>query len=145
MIELDLQIGAVQKQISTEKARLTAPGGKTLNAAVEEFQRLQMEAQFAQEVYQTALTALERGRVEATRTLKKVSVLQSAGMPEFPLEPRRLYNLIVFVLTAFLLAGVLQLLQKSLQSLLLEERHFSAHRFDNGRKQRQPFDPLRLQ
>ena len=110
MVELDLQIGAVQKQISTEKARLTAPGGKTLNAAVEEFQRLQMEAEFAQQVYQTALTALERGRVEATRTLKKVSVLQSAGLPEFPLEPRRLYNLIVFVLTAFLLAGVLQLL-----------------------------------
>ena len=51
-----------------------------------------------------------RSRVEATRTLKKVSVLQSAGLPEFPLEPRRLYNLIVFVLTAFLLAGVLQLL-----------------------------------
>ena len=110
VVELNLQIEAVQKQIGTEKARLTAPGGRTLNAAVEEFQRLQMEAQFAQEVYQTALTALERGRVEATRTLKKVSVLQSAGMPEFPLEPRRLYNLIVFVLTAFLLAGVLQLL-----------------------------------
>jgi capsular polysaccharide transport system permease protein len=110
VVELNLQIDAVQKQIGTEKARLTAPGGQTLNATVEEFQRLQMEAQFAQEVYQTALTALERGRVEATRTLKKVSVLQSAGMPEFPLEPRRLYNLIVFVLTAFLLAGVLQLL-----------------------------------
>lgn len=110
VVELNLQIEAVQKQIGTEKARLTAPGGKTLNAAVEEFQRLQMEAEFAQQVYQTALTALERGRVEATRTLKKVSVLQSAGMPEFPLEPRRLYNLLVFVLTAFLLAGVLQLL-----------------------------------
>jgi capsular polysaccharide transport system permease protein len=110
VVELNLQINAVQKQIGTEKARLTAPGGQTLNAAVEEFQRLQMEAEFAQQVYQTALTALERGRVEATRTLKKVSVLQSAGMPEFPLEPRRLYNLLVFVLTAFLLAGVLQLL-----------------------------------
>lgn len=110
VVELNLQIEAVQKQINTEKGRLTAPSGQTLNAAVEEFQRLQREAQFAQEVYQTALTALERGRVEATRTLKKVSVLQSAGMPEFPLEPRRLYNFIVFVLTAFLLAGVLQLL-----------------------------------
>lgn len=110
VVELNLQIEAVQKQIGTEKARLTAPGGQTLNAAVEEFQRLQMEAEFAQQVYQTALTALERGRVEATRTLKKVSVLQSAGMPEFPLEPRRFYNLLVFVLTAFLLAGVLQLL-----------------------------------
>lgn len=110
VVELNLQIDAVQKQIGTEKARLTAPGGKTLNTAVEEFQRLQLEAEFAQEIYKTSLVALERGRVEATRNLKKVSVLQSAGLPEFPLEPRRAYNLLVFVLTAFLLAGVLQLL-----------------------------------
>lgn len=110
VVELNLQIDAVQKQIGTEKARLTAPGGKTLNTAVEAFQRLQLEAEFAQEIYKTSLVALERGRVEATRNLKKVSVLQSAGLPEFPLEPRRAYNLLVFVLTAFLLAGVLQLL-----------------------------------
>lgn len=110
VVELNLQIDAVQKQIGTEKARLTAPGGKTLNTAVEEFQRLQLEAEFAQEIYKTSLVALERGRVEATRNLKKVSVLQSAGLPEFPLEPRRAYNLLVFVLTIFLLAGVLQLL-----------------------------------
>lgn len=110
VVELNLQIEAVQKQIASEKARLAAPGGKTLNTTIEAFQRLQIEAEFAQEIYKTALTALERGRVEATRTLKKVSVLQSAGLPEFPLQPRRLYNLMVFILTAFLLAGVLQLL-----------------------------------
>lgn len=110
VVELTLQIEAVQKQMATERARLTSPSGQTLNATVEEFQRLQLEAQFAQEVFNTALTALERGRVEATRTLKKVSVLQSASLPEYPLQPRRAYNLLVFVLTAFLLAGVLQLL-----------------------------------
>lgn len=110
VVELNLQIDAVQKQIATERARLAAPGGKTLNSTVEEFQRLQLDAEFAQEVYKTALTALERGRLEAARTLKKVSVLQSAGLPEYPLQPRRWYNLLVFVLGAFIAAGVLQLL-----------------------------------
>lgn len=110
VVELGLQIDAVQRQISTEKARLTAPGGKTLNATVEEYGRLEMEAKFAQEVFQSSLVALEKGRVEATRTLKKISVLQSAGLPEYPLQPRRLYNFIVFTITALMLAGVLQLL-----------------------------------
>lgn len=110
VVELGLQIDAVQRQISAEKSRLTAPGGKTLNATVEEYGRLEMEAKFAQEVFQSSLVALEKGRVEATRTLKKVSVLQSAGLPEYPLQPRRLYSFIVFTITALLLAGVLQLL-----------------------------------
>lgn len=110
VVELDLQIEAVRKQIATESARLASPAGQTLNATVEEFQRLQLEAQFAQNVLNTALTALERGRVEATRTLKQVSVLQSAGFPEMALEPRRAYNLLVFVVLAFVIAGVLQLL-----------------------------------
>jgi capsular polysaccharide transport system permease protein len=110
VVELNLQIEAVQKQIASERARLTSPSGQTLNATVEEFQRLQLEAQFAQDVFNTALTALERGRVEATRTLKKVSVLQSASLPEYALQPRRAYSLLVFVLSAFVLAGVLQLL-----------------------------------
>lgn len=109
VVELNYQISATERQIEQERARLAAPGGKTLNATVEEFQRLQIEAEFAQEVYRTALAGLERGRVEATRTLKKVSVLQSASVPEYPLEPRRLYNLVVFSLVVLMLAGVLNL------------------------------------
>ena len=61
-------------------------------------------------MYKTALVALEKGRVEATRTLKKVSVLQSPTLPEYSLEPRRIYNTIVFVIVALLLAGVVHLI-----------------------------------
>ena len=110
VVELNLQIDAVEKQIKTEQARLASPKGKALNRTVEEFQRLELTAQFAQDVYKSALIALEKGRVEATRTLKKVSVLQTPTLPEYPLEPRRLYNIIVFVLVALLLAGVVHLL-----------------------------------
>jgi capsular polysaccharide transport system permease protein len=110
VVEVDLQIDAVEQQIKKEQLRLASPKGKALNRAVEEFQRLELEAGFAQDMYKTALVALEKGRVEATRTLKKVSVLQSPTLPEYSLEPRRIYNTIVFVIVALLVAGVVHLI-----------------------------------
>ena len=110
IVELDFQIAAFTKQIAQEKARLASPDGEPMNRTVEEFQRLQMNAAFAQDVYKTSLVALEKGRVEATRTLKKVSVLLSPDEPQLSLEPRRLYNTIVFMLAILLIAGILHLL-----------------------------------
>lgn len=110
VVELDLQIEAIDKQVAQEQARLTSSSGKALNTTVEEYQRLELEAGFANDVYKTALVALEKGRVEATRNLKKVSVVQSPTLPQQPLEPRRIYNIIVSVLVTLLLAGVVHLL-----------------------------------
>jgi len=110
IIQLNQQIAAVEKQITQEQAKLASPSGATLNRTVEEFQRLQMEAAFAEDIYKTMLVALEKGHIEATRTIKKVSVFQSPTHPEYPLEPRRFYNTLVFMLVALLLAGVVHLL-----------------------------------
>lgn len=110
VVEIDLQIEAIDKQLAQEQARLTSTSGKALNSTVEEYQRLEMEAGFANDVYKTALVALEKGRVEATRNLKKVSVVQSPTLPQHALEPRRGYNIIVSVLVTLLLAGVVHLL-----------------------------------
>lgn len=110
IVQLSQQIIAVENQIVQEQAKLASPGGATLNRTVEEFQRLEMEAAFAQDLYKTALAALEKGRMEATRTIKKVSMVQAPTLPEYPLEPRRFYNTLVFILVAMLLAGVAHLL-----------------------------------
>jgi capsular polysaccharide transport system permease protein len=108
--QINLQIGAIENQLRLERARLTSPKGGTLNRTVEEYQRLEMEAMFAQDVYKTALTALEKGRIEATRNLKKVSIVQSPTLPQYPMEPRRTYNIVVFALSVVVLAGIVQLL-----------------------------------
>ncbi len=108
--ELNLQIEAIEKQMAREKARLTSTSGKTLNSAVEEYQRLEMNAGFAQEIYKTALIGMEKGRFEASRTLKKMSILQAPTQPEYSLEPRRLKNTFVFILVTFLIAGIVHLL-----------------------------------
>ena len=110
VIEINLQIAAIDKQMAAEKARLAAPQGKTLNRTVEEYERLQLTAEFAQDVYKTSLAALESGRVEATRVLKKLSVLQQPFEPQYPIEPRRIYNIVIFTLLALFVAGTLHLL-----------------------------------
>ena len=110
VMELSQQIAAVEKQIAKEQGRLVSPDGKTLNSTVEEYQRLQMSAEFVQDLYKTALVALEKGRIEAARTLKKVIMQQVPTLPQYPLEPRRIYNSVVFILVTLLLAGIIHLL-----------------------------------
>jgi capsular polysaccharide transport system permease protein len=70
-----------------------------------------MELTFAQDFYKAALTALEKGRMDATRMLEKVSVLQAPTLPEYPMEPRRIYNSLVTLLFAVIVAGILKLLE----------------------------------
>lgn len=110
VVDLNVQIGAIDKQIAQEQSKLTGPAANTLNRTVEEYQRLEMAAMFAQDVYKTALAGLEKGRVDVTRTLKKVSVLEAPTLPEDPVQPRRFYNILTFVLVTMLIAGILNLL-----------------------------------
>jgi capsular polysaccharide transport system permease protein len=111
LVMLRQSLAAVDRQIDQEKAKLATPSGNTLNASVEEYQRLQMQMSFTQDLYKSSLMALEKGRNDATRLLEKVSVLQSPTMPEYPLEPRRLYNTVATLLLALMIAGILKLLE----------------------------------
>lgn len=110
IVLLNQRIDALQKQLDQEQAKLAAPGGKTLNRTAEAFAQLELQSKFALDMYKTALTALEQGRLEATRTLKKVSVLQQPSLPQRAMEPRRLYNTGVWIVTILLMLGVGQLL-----------------------------------
>jgi capsular polysaccharide transport system permease protein len=110
IVELDHKIRALEQQIAVQQRRLAAPRGSGLNEAVEQYQRLQLEADFAHDLYKSSLIALEQGRVEATRLMKKVSILQSPTMPQYPLAPRRLYNLVLTLLGVMLFVGIVQLL-----------------------------------
>jgi Capsule polysaccharide export protein len=113
VMRLKQSLEAVEKQIEQERAKLASPAGEkhSLNYTLEEFQRLEMEVAFAQDIYKTALVGLERGRMEATRTIKKVSVLQAPVLPQYPDMPRKFYNSLVTLLFAGLLAGIVKLLE----------------------------------
>ena len=113
VMRLKQSLEAVEKQIEQERAKLASPAGEkhSLNYTLEEFQRLEMEVGFAQDIYKTALVGLERGRMEATRTIKKVSVLQAPVLPQYPDMPRNFYNSLVTLLFAGLFAGIIKLLE----------------------------------
>lgn len=111
IVMLKQSLAAIDQQIDEEKAKLANPAGKTLNITMEEFQRLQMEVTFTQDLYKAALTALEKGRIDATRMLEKVSVLQTPTLAEYPMEPRRIYNAVITLLFGLMLVGILKMLE----------------------------------
>lgn len=108
---LTTALAAVEKQISQEKAKLASKKGQALNALVEEEHQLEMELEFKQDLYKSALAALEKGRMDSARTLKVVSVIQSPTMPEYPWQPRRIYGILSTLCVALLLLGMTQLLK----------------------------------
>lgn len=110
VVQAKQQLAAVRQQIIDETRKLATPSGSSLNKNIEEFQRLELELVFATEVYKTALSALEKVRIEAVRNIKKVTLLQSPTFPEYAEMPRRIYNSITFIIIILLLTGVVHLM-----------------------------------
>lgn len=110
MQQLNSEIIALEMEIARKNKQLTASQGAALNTITAEYETLKLRAKFAQELYSNALATLETTRVDAVRKLKQVSVLQEPTQPEYPVEPRRVYNIFVFSLMVFLVGVVLNLM-----------------------------------
>ena len=111
IIRTQSEIKALTEQINVERRRMTQESGDALNVVSAQYQMLELKAQFAQESYSAALAALETTRIEAARKLKQVSILQSPTYPEYPVQPRRLYNATVFAVVMIFLSLIVQMLQ----------------------------------
>ena len=110
ILALDQQLAALNKQIKTERARLTAPNNKTLNDTSDQAMRIQVDVNLMDATYTAALSSWQTGRVMSALMMRKAFVLQAPTFPQYPLEPRRLYNIGTFVFALLLLAGIVQLL-----------------------------------
>lgn len=108
--EVERSITALRDQIVEQRDRLAQATGNSLNRISAEYETLELQAQFAQETYSSALAALENTRLEAARQLKQVSVLQSPLFPEYPTEPNRLYNSSVFAIITIFLAFIFSMI-----------------------------------
>ena len=108
--QVERNITALRDQIIEQRDRIAQASGGSLNSVSAEYETLELQAQFAQETYSSALAALENTRLEAARQLKQVSVLQSPLLPEYPTEPNRLYNSSVFAIIAIFLAFIFSML-----------------------------------
>lgn len=110
MRQVERNIEALRDQIIEQRDRLAQAAGNSLNRVSAEYETLELQAQFAQETYSSALAALENTRLESARQLKQVSVLQSPLFPEYPTEPNRLYNSSVFAIITIFLAFILSMI-----------------------------------
>lgn len=109
---LRAQIKATQAQLEVERARATGIGEQSdrLGALTIEFKGLRMRAEFALDAYKVALVAIEGARMEATRKLTSLVVIEPPTLPETAEYPRRLYNLVTLLVVCLLLYAVVRLM-----------------------------------
>lgn len=105
------QIEALRAQIEVERKKATSgpTNGRQINAQAAQFQDLKLQAGFAEDAYKLALTAVENARIEASRKIKTVSVIEPPSLPEMAEYPRRLYSLLTLAIVCLLLYGVARL------------------------------------
>jgi capsular polysaccharide transport system permease protein len=102
------QIKALEEQLRGERERLGTgavpqqPGDAgTLSGAVDDYQALLVEQDFAQKAYVSALNSLERARVTADQQQRYLGTFVPPRRPEFAIYPRRLLSIAIFILLNF--------------------------------------------
>jgi capsular polysaccharide transport system permease protein len=105
------RIAALNRQIDAERRRATTNPrqGERLNQLAVEFQALQLQAQFAQDAYRLALGAVENARIDATRKIKSLLVVEPPSLPQTAEYPRQLYNLGTLLAVCVLLFAIVRL------------------------------------
>jgi capsular polysaccharide transport system permease protein len=105
------QLEATRAQLEIEQLRGTAGGksGERLNALAADFEELLLRASFAQDAYKLSLTAVENSRIEASRKIKSLVVIEPPSKPETAQYPRRIYDLVTLLVVTTLLYGIARL------------------------------------
>ncbi len=105
------RLAALDRQVESERGRATtAPRtGERLNALALEFQGLQLQADFARDAYRLALGAVENARIESTRKIKSLVVVEPPSLPQTAEYPLQAYNLGTLLAVCLLLFAILRL------------------------------------
>jgi capsular polysaccharide transport system permease protein len=113
---LEAQLEGTRAQLDVESRRaMSTADGTSLNVLAGSFQELFAEIEFAQDSYKLALTAVETARVESTRKLKSLVLVESPAVPESPEYPRRIYTLIALLLALGMLYGIARLVVATIE------------------------------
>lgn len=114
VVALRAELKALVGQLSKEKDKVASsiPDDK-LNDVALEFQSVFLDFGFAEDIYKAALKAVETTRVEMTRKVKQLVVIQSPSTPQVAEYPNKSYNIftIFIVLTlAYRLSGLVRMI-----------------------------------
>ncbi|WP_341367037.1 hypothetical protein [Yoonia sp. BS5-3] len=106
------QAEAIEDQIAARQAAISgdAPRAATETAAMSgllaTFETLVVEKEFAQQVYQSALTSLEQARTDADRQQRYLAVFTLPAKPEQAMYPKRLQNILLVIAIAVSVWGI---------------------------------------
>jgi capsular polysaccharide transport system permease protein len=113
---LQAQIAGIRQQLLTERRRgITNDDGVSLNVLAGRYQELLAELEFVSDAYRGALTALEAARIESTRKLKSLVLVESPPLPESAEYPRRIYTLTAMLMGLTLLYGIGRLIVATIE------------------------------
>ncbi len=120
IVMLKSEINAFKKQLAKETSKIVASSNsKRLNDLAAKFQDLTIEAQFAQDTYTVALTSIETTRIESSRKIKHLVVIQDANEPQSPEYPKRLYNIVTIFVILSMIYGIIKLIV-----MIIEEHRY---------------------
>jgi capsular polysaccharide transport system permease protein len=113
---LQAQIAGIREQLEDEmRGSVTNVDGTSLNVIAGEYQELLADLEFKSDAYKGALTGLETARIESTRKLKSLVLVESPVLPESAAYPRRLYTLIALAMVLTLLYGIVRLIVATIE------------------------------
>ncbi|MFZ0242470.1 MAG: hypothetical protein WAL90_12555 [Desulfobacterales bacterium] len=107
---LKARLAALEGQIGAEKSRLTGNKGQVLNEVVLDYERLQVEREFAERHYVSALASLEAARVRAEGKNRYLVAFAQPTLPDESLYPRRVRATLIFFAVTLLIFGILSLM-----------------------------------
>lgn len=107
---LKARLAALEGQISAEKGRLTGNKSHVLNEVVTDYERLQVEREFAEKLYLSALASLEAARVRAESKSRYLVAFAEPTLPDESLYPRRIRSTGLFFAITTLLFGIVSLI-----------------------------------
>jgi capsular polysaccharide transport system permease protein len=113
---LQAQITGIRQQLEAERRRsVTNAEGVSLNVLAGRYQELLAQLEFLSDAYRGALTALETARIESTRKLKSLVLVESPALPESAEYPRRVYWLLALLMGLTLLYGIGRLIVATIE------------------------------
>lgn len=106
---LDVQSRSLAREIDILLGKV-AGDRKSLSSSVAQYQRLQLESQFADKQLASSLASLEEARNEARRKQAYVERIVQPNLPDDALEPRRLRNILATLVLGVVAWGILTML-----------------------------------
>ena len=116
---LRAQIRGIREQLQAERLRgVSDTDGLSLSVLAARHQELLAELGFMSDAYRGALLALETARIESTRKLKSLVLVETPALPETAEYPRRIYTLFALLMGLFLVYGIVRLVIATIEDHL---------------------------